>query len=35
MTGLTVDSTARDQAAAVRDGEISASELLELHLDRI
>ena len=35
MTDLTVDSTARAQAAAVRSGEISASELLELHLDRI
>ena len=35
MTDLTVDSTARAQAAAVRSGEISATELLELHLDRI
>ena len=35
MTDVTVDSTARDQAAAVRSGEISAAELLELHLDRI
>ena len=35
MTDLTVDSTARAQAAAVRSGEISAAELLELHLDRI
>ena len=35
MSDLTVDSTARDQAAAVRSGEISAAELLELHLDRI
>ncbi|GAB6983984.1 amidase [Nocardioides pyridinolyticus] len=32
---LTVDSTARDQAAAVRRREISARELLELHLARI
>ncbi|SEC69835.1 amidase [Nocardioides exalbidus] len=35
MTDLTVGSTAREQAAAVRDGTISATELLELHLDRI
>ena len=35
MSDLTVDSTARAQAAAVRSGEISATELLELHLDRI
>ena len=35
MTDLTVDSTARAQAAAVRDGDISARELLELHLGRI
>ncbi len=35
MTGLTVDSTARAQAAAVRRREISARELLELHLTRI
>jgi amidase len=35
VTDLTVGSTAREQAAAVRDGVISASELLELHLDRI
>lgn len=35
MTDVTVDSTARAQAAAVRSGEISATELLELHLDRI
>lgn len=35
MTDLTVDSTARAQAEAVRDREISARELLELHLDRI
>ena len=32
---ITVDSTARDQAAAVRRREISARELLELHLARI
>ncbi|MBM7519055.1 amidase [Nocardioides nitrophenolicus] len=32
---LSVDSTAREQAAAVREREISARELLELHLDRI
>lgn len=32
---LTVDSTARDQAAAVRRREISARELLDLHLARI
>lgn len=32
---LSVDSTARDQAAAVREGRISATELLRLHLDRI
>jgi amidase len=32
---LTVESTARDQASAVRSGAISARELLELHLDRI
>ncbi len=35
MTGLTVDSTARDQAAAVAGREISARELLDLHLARI
>ena len=35
MTDLTVDSTARDQAAAVRRREISARELLDLHLARI
>ena len=35
MSGLTVDSTARAQAAAVRSGEISARELLDLHLVRI
>src|SRR6478736_6624589 len=32
---LTVGSTAREQAAAVRRKEISARELLDLHLDRI
>ncbi|GAA4076714.1 amidase [Nocardioides kongjuensis] len=32
---ISVDSTARDQAAAVRRREISARELLDLHLDRI
>jgi len=32
---LTVESTARDQAAAVRRKEVSARELLDLHLDRI
>lgn len=35
MTDLTVESTARDQAAAVRAKDISARELLELHLARI
>ena len=35
MTDLTVVSTARAQAGAVRAGEISARELLELHLDRV
>lgn len=35
MTGLTVDATAREQAAAVRERRISARELLELHLARI
>ena len=33
--GISVDSTARDQAAAVRRKDISARELLDLHLDRI
>ena len=33
--GLTVDSTAREMAAAVRNRQISARELLELHLARI
>lgn len=32
---ISVESTARDQADAVRRREISARELLELHLDRI
>jgi len=32
---ITVESTARDQADAVRRREISARELLDLHLDRI
>ncbi|MCW2795156.1 amidase [Nocardioides sp.] len=35
MNDLTVDSTARDQAAAIRDRRISARELLDLHLARI
>jgi amidase len=35
VTDLSVDSTARDQAAAVRSRDISARELLDLHLDRI
>ncbi len=35
MAELTVDSTAREQAAAVRSKEISARELLDLHLARI
>ncbi len=35
MTDLTVFSTARAQAAAVRSGQVSARELLELHLARI
>lgn len=35
MTGLSVESTAREQAAAVRRREISARELLDLHLTRI
>lgn len=33
--GLTPDSPARAMAAAVREGRISARDLLELHLDRI
>ena len=32
---ITVDSTARDQADAVRRKEVSARELLDLHLARI
>ena len=35
MTDLTVDSSARRQADAVRRRAISARELLDLHLDRI
>ncbi|BBF99082.1 MULTISPECIES: amidase [Pseudonocardia] len=35
MSGLSVDSTAREQAAALRAKEISARELTGLHLDRI
>jgi amidase len=35
MTELTADSTAREMVAAVRAREISARELLELHLARI
>jgi amidase len=35
MSDLTVESTAREMAAAVRGRTISARELLELHLDRI
>ena len=35
MSDLTVDSTARAQAAAVRGGDVSARELLDLHLARI
>jgi amidase len=35
MSDLTVESTARDMAEAVRDRQISARELLELHLHRI
>ncbi len=35
MRDMTVDSTARAQADAVRRREISARELLDLHLDRI
>src|SRR4051812_36853560 len=34
-TTFSVESTARDQAAAVRRREISARELLDLHLERI
>lgn len=35
MTDITVESTARDQVDAVLRREISARELLDLHLDRI
>ncbi|WP_205471145.1 amidase [Nocardioides sp. SYSU D00038] len=35
MSDLSVDSTAREMAAAVRERRISARELLELHLARI
>src|SRR5215218_4925889 len=35
MADLSVDSTAREQAAAVRSRDISARELLDLHLDRV
>jgi amidase len=35
MTDLTVDSAARAMVAAIRDREISARELLDLHLARI
>ncbi|MCD4525414.1 amidase [Nocardioides sp. cx-173] len=35
MSELTVESTAREQAAAIRERRISARELLELHLARI
>jgi amidase len=35
MADVTVESTARDQAAAVRRKQISARELLELHLARV
>jgi len=35
VTELTVDSTAREMAGAIRHREISASELLDLHLTRI
>ena len=35
MTDLSVESTAREQAAAVRSREISARELLDLHLARV
>jgi amidase len=35
MTDISVDSTARDQADAVRRRDISARELLELHLARV
>jgi amidase len=35
LTALSVDSTAREQAAAVRSRDISARELMDLHLARI
>jgi amidase len=35
MTGLTVESTAREMTAAIRAKQISARELLDLHLARI
>jgi amidase len=35
VSDVSVESTARDQVAAVRRKEISARELLDLHLDRI
>src|SRR3954449_2663887 len=35
MSDITVESTAREQASAVRRQEISARELLDLHLARI
>ena len=35
MTSLSVESTAREMVAAVRDRTISARELLDLHLTRI
>lgn len=35
MNSLGIESTAREQAAAVRSGEITARELLDLHLARI
>jgi amidase len=35
MSDLNADSTAREMATAIRAGEISARELLQLHLERI
>ena len=35
VTDLSTYSSAIDQVAAVRDGRVSARELLDLHLDRI
>ncbi|MGZ4447334.1 MAG: amidase, partial [Nocardioides sp.] len=35
MTPVSVDSTAREMVAAVRAREVSARELLDLHLARI